>query len=139
MIGRQVLKLRNYYTLQELKEKLDAFGAPETEECRIGRPTAASVEEYLLIPATEHYLVGVIMRRPGLFSRTNRLVLFVCDTLAGTINHAATSVRTKSIYLGYKQIKLTHSMEEERKGPAEATLLAVTDCMREIFRDELLQ
>lgn len=138
MIGRQVIKLRNYYTLAELKAKVDAFGAPETEECTIGRPTGVSVEEYLLIPATEHYMVAAIMRRPGLFSRTDRLVLFVCDTVAGALNHAATSVRTKSILLGYKQIKLTLSLEEERKGPAEATLLAVADCMREIFKDELL-
>lgn len=138
MIGRQVLKLRNYYSLQELKERADAFGARETEECRIGRPTAASIEEYLLIPATEHYLVAAIMRRSGFFSRSNRLVLFVCDTVSGVLDHAVTSVRSKSILLGCKQLRLTHSLEEERKGPAEATLLAVTDCMREIFRDELL-
>ena len=138
MTGRQVLKLKNYYTLSELKEKAEAFGAPETEGCTVGRPTPAALEEYLLIPATEHYFVGAIMRRPGLFSRSNRLVLFVADTASGALNHAATSVRSKSILLGITQIKLTMSLEEERKGPAEATLLAVTDCMKEIFKDELL-
>lgn len=138
MTGRRVLKLDTYFSLEELKQKTDAFASPLTDGCRIGRPTPASMEEYLLIPATEHYTVAAIVRKPSFFSRSPRLVLFICDTPEGVKAQAAASAKARSVYGGYKQIKKTLSLKEERKGPAENALLAVTDCMREIFRDRLL-
>lgn len=132
MTGRRVLRLREYHTLFELKQRADASGSPFLQGASIGKPTLVSPEEYLLIPATEHYTVAVAVRRPGLFCSANRLILFICETA-----QAAPS-GTDSILGGFRRFRRTLSLKEERTGPAEQKLLAVTCCLREIFRSELL-
>ena len=129
MTGRRVLRLREYHTLFELKQRADASGSPFLQGASIGKPTLVSPEEYLLIPATEHYTVAVAVRRPGLFCRANRLILFICETAPSG---------TDSILGGFRRFRRTLSLKEELTGPAEQKLLAVTGCLREIFRSELL-
>ena len=138
MKERQIINLRAYHSVQEIKERVDAFSAPETEGCRIECLNVASVQKYLVIPATEHYVIAAVMRKAGFFFRKNRLVLFLCDAEPIRLAHAATCGKAESMLHASRQLISAMPLKEERKGPAAAMLHAVVKCMREIFIEELL-
>ena len=82
MIGRQVIKTNRAFTLEELEQFMqEHWDKEQYNSFIIGRPTAASVEEYILLPATERFMVIVYARKAGgLFNKENKVILSVCDT-----------------------------------------------------------
>ena len=135
MIGRQVIPVSQGLSLDELLEFMYANWNTETHNAfRKGRPTPASVEEYILLPATENYMVAAYPRKAGgLFNRENKVVLIVCDTPAGVRSQLVTSIPTRNLFFGAAKTGLVLSKEDERKGPAENALQFYSAYMRELL------
>ena len=87
MIGRQVIPINKSITLQELEQLMqEHWDKEQYGNFRIGRPTRASVEEYILLPATQRFLIIVYPRAAGgLFSKENKVILSTADTPEGVI------------------------------------------------------
>ena len=135
MIGRQVIKTNREFTLEELHRFMKEYW--DTEQYNhfiIGRPTSASVEKYILLPATGRFMVIVFPRKAGgLFSKDNKVVLSVCDTPEGVKQDLVRSIPSNNAFFGAWKISTTMSMEEERKGPAEDTLQKYTAYMKKLL------
>lgn len=135
MIGRQVIKTNRAFTLEELEQFMNEhWDREQYNDFVIGRPTPASVEKYILLPATERFMVIAYSRKAGgLFNRDNKVILTVCDTPAGIKQDIVRSIHSHNIFFGAWKIGTTLSMEEERKGPAENALQAYASYMRELL------
>lgn len=137
MIGRQVIETKSGFTLDGLLRFMEENW--DTETCGSfvkGKPTKASVEEYILLPATERFMVIVFPRKAGgLFNKANKVVLSVCDTPDGLTQKFLTSVPTHSAFVGAAEIGAIKSSEDERKGPAEEALQFYTKYMRHLLKE----
>lgn len=135
MIGRQVIKTSRAFTLEELEQFMrERWDIEQYNDFMIGRPTAASVEKYILLPATERFMVIAYSRKAGgLFNKDNKVILTVCDTPAGMRQDIARSIHSHNIFFGIWKVGTTMSMEEERKGPAEDILQGYASYMRELL------
>lgn len=138
MIGRQVIEVNKGFTLDELLKFMNENWNTETH-CKFvkGRPTAASIEEYILLPATENYMVAVYPRKAGgFFSKKNKVILTVCDTLQGIQTSLVANIPSSSALFGAVKVGVVMSKEKERKGPAEEALQFYTKYMRELLENE---
>ena len=135
MIGRQVIKTNRSFTLEELEQFMkEHWNKDQYNHFIIGRPTAASVEKYILLPATRRFMVIVFPRKAGgIFSKENRVVLSVCDTPEGAKQDLFRSVPSHNAFFGAWKISTTMSMEEERKGPAEEILQKYAVYLKELL------
>lgn len=135
MIGRQVIETKEAFTLEELERFLRRhWNTAEYNDFFIGKPTSASIEEYILLPATPRYMVIVYPRAAGsFFSRKNKVILAVCDTPAGFADRLFASIPSKNMFYGAWAIKQDISIEKERKGPAEEALQKYATYMRQLL------
>lgn len=135
MIGRQVIKTNRAFTLEELEQFMqEHWDKEQYNSFIIGRPTAASVEEYILLPATERFMVIVYARKAGgLFNKENKVILSVCDTPKGVKQDIARAIHSHNVFFGAWKISTTMSMEKERKGPAEEILQQYAAYMRQLL------
>lgn len=135
MIGRQVLEVNRPLELEELNRIMESsWNKAQYNDFFIGRPTPASIEEYILLPATARFMVIVYPRKAGsFFSKKNRVILSVAENASGVTDRLYTSLRTSSIVFGIHQISTTMSLEKERKGPAEEALQKYTAYMKQIL------
>ena len=136
MIGRQVIPISKSITLQELEQFMqEHWDKEQYGNFRIGRPTRASVEEYILLPATQRFLIIVYPRAAGgLFSKENKVILSTADTPEGAMLGVAEYFPTKGPLTKLWQTGSVLSAEKERKGPAEEVLQACTAHMRDILK-----
>ena len=136
MIGRQVLPINKSITLQELEQIIqENWDREQYGNFVIGKPTKASIEEYILLPATPRYLVIVYPRAAGgLFSKENKVILSTSDTPEGAKMAVAEYIPTKGPLTKLWQTSSVLSAEKERKGPAEEALLAYTAHMKDILK-----
>ena len=137
MIGRQVIKTKRAFTLEELEQFMqERWDKEQYNHFIIGRPTAASIEKYILLPATARFMVIVYSRKAGgLFNKDNKVILAVCDTPKGAEQDIFRSIHSHNVFFGLWKIKTTMSMEEERKGPAEEILQKYASHMRQLLND----
>ena len=135
MIGRQVITINKSITLQELEQIMqENWDREQYGNFKIGRPTKASIEEYILLPATPRYLVIVYPRAAGrLFSKENKVILSTADTPEGAEIAIAEYFPTRGPLTKLWQTASVLSAEKERKGPAEEVLQAYTAHMRDIL------
>ena len=135
MIGRQVLLVNRPFTLEELYDFMtENWNAEEAGEFVIGRPTAASIEEYILLPATARFMTIVYPRTAGgLFSKENKVILATADTPSGAFEGLAQTIPTGNIFVGIAQMTSLSSSEKERRGPAEDVLQRYTAYMKELL------
>ena len=136
MIGRQVILINKAITLQELEQIMqEHWDREQYGSFRIGRPTPASIEEYILLPATQRFLVIVYPKAAGgLFNKENKGVLSTADTPQGAEIAIAEYFPTKGPLTKLLQTGSVLSAEKERKGPAEEVLQACTAHMKEILK-----
>ena len=135
MIGRQVIKTNRAFTLEELEQFMRSnWDTVQYNDFIIGRPTAASIEQYILLPATERFMVITYARKAGgLFNKDNKVILSVCDTPKGAEMEIFRSIHSHNVFFGAWKIKTTMSMEAERKGPAEEALQKYTAYMKQLL------
>ena len=136
MIGRQVIFVNKPLTLHELEQIMqDNWDKEQYGNFKIGRPTKASIEEYILLPATQRYLTIVYPRAAGgFFSKENKVILSTADTPDGARIAIAEYLPTRGPLFKLWQTSSVLSAEKERKGPAEQFLQAYTAHMREILK-----
>ena len=137
MIGRQVIKTNRAFTLEELENFMqEHWDKEQYNHFVIGRPTVASVEKYVLLPATERFMVIAYSRKAGgLFNKDNKVILTVCNTPKGAEQEIYRSIHSHNVFFGAWKIKTTMSMEEERKGPAEEILQKYAAYMRQLLEN----
>ena len=135
MIGRQVIKTNRAFSLKELEQFMqENWDVERYNHFAIGRPTAASVEQYILLPATGRFMVIAYPRKAGgLFSKDNKVILTVCNTPTGAEQEIYRSIHSHNIFFGAWKISTTLSMEEERKGPAEEALQKYASHMKQLL------
>ena len=136
MTGRQVIKTTRAFTLEELEQFMqEHWNKEQYNHFIIGRPTAASVEKYILLPATGRFMVIVFPRKAGgLFSKDNKVVLSVCDTPEGAKQDLIRSIPSNNAFFGAWKGAATMSMEEERKGPAEDILQKYAEYLKGLLK-----
>lgn len=132
MIGRQVIKTNRSFTLEELEQFMNEnWDKDQYNKFVAGRPTAASIEKYILLPATQRFMVIVYSRKAkGFFSKSDKVILAVCNTPEGAKQDLARSIPSHNAFFGAWQVGTTMSMEKERKGPAEEALQKYTSYMK---------
>ena len=135
MIGRQTITVNRAFTLEELEQFMQENWDKENfSNFTVGRPTAISLEEYILLPATERFMVAVYPKAAGgLFSKENKVVLITADTPASAQASFFEYFPVKGTIFNLWQSSRVMSAEKERKGPAEEVLLAYTEHMRDIL------
>ena len=128
MKGRQVIKTNCEWT----RDSLYAFMQSRWDKANycdfdIRRPTAASVAEYITLPATEHYQIIV-------YPNKNKIILSMCDTPAGAKMSLAASIPTSGkVFASATRYGVVKSLSKERKGPLEDILQIYTAHMKEIL------
>lgn len=137
MIGVQTIETTRAFTLEELEQFMHAhWDCEEYNSFIVGKPTPASIEKYILLPATARYMVIVYSRAAGgLFSKKNKVTLSVCDTPGGFGEKLAGSIHSKNIFYNIWSISKTMNSEKERKGPAEEALQKYAQHMRAILSE----
>ena len=137
MIGRQVILTNKAFTLQELEQFMQEYWDKEQYgNFMIGRPTKASIEEYILLPATHRFLIIVYPRaKGGFFNKDNKVILSTADTPEGAQIAVAEYFPTRGPLTKLLQTGSVLSAEKERKGPAEEILQAYTAHMRDILQE----
>ena len=140
MIGRQVIPINKTITLEELEQIMERnWDKEQYGRFRLGRPTKASIEEYILLPATPRFLIIVYTRAAGgLFNKENKVILSTADTPEGAKMAIAEYYPSKGPLTKLMQTGSVLSAEKERKGPAEEALQAYTAHMKEILKKENL-
>lgn len=135
MIGRQVIPTNRAFTLEELEAFMqEHWDKQEYNKFILGRPTPASIEKYICLPATPRFMVIVYGRKAGgLFSKENKVILSVCNTPDSLVEWFATSVPSHNAFFGMWKIGTTMSIEKERKGPAEEVLQKYTAYMKQLL------
>lgn len=135
VIGRQVIKTNRAFTLEELEQFMqEHWDKAKYNDFALGRPTSASIEEYIMLPATYRFMVIAYARKGGgLFSKDSKVVLSVCNTPEGVKQGFAASIPSDNVLFGIWKIGTTVSMEKERKGPAEEVLHRYAAYMRELL------
>lgn len=137
MTGRQVIITNKAFELSELEAFMqEHWNKEEYNDFFIGKPTPASVEQYILLPATQRFMVIAFSRKAGgLFNKDNKVILSVCDTPAGVGDRLLSSIPSKSLTFGIWKISETMDIEKERKGPAEEVLLKYTEHMTQLLTE----
>ena len=135
MIGRQSITVNRPFTLEELEQFMqENWDKEQFSSFTVGKPTAIAVEEYILLPATERYLVAVYPRKAGgLFSKENKINLITAETPAGAQQAFFEYFPAKGAIFNLWQTSRVMNAEKERKGPAEEVLLAYAEHMKEIL------
>ena len=135
MIGRQVILINKALTLQELEQVMqNSWDKEQFGNFKIGRPTKASIEEYILLPATQRFLVIVYPRAAGgFFSKENKVILTTVDSPEGAQMAVAEYFPARGPLTKIWQTSSVLSAEKERKGPAEQMLQAYTAHMKDVL------
>ena len=135
MTGLQNIITNKAFTLEELYDFMkEHWDADEAGEFTIGKPTKASIEDYILLPATKRFMTIVYPRAAGgLFNKENKVVLSTAETPEGAFEGLAQTIPTGNIFVGMIQMGSLGSSEKERKGPAEEVLQRYTEYMRKIL------
>ena len=138
MIGRQVIKINRSLTLTELEKFMqDNWDKEKYGDFTLGAPTGLSIEDYILLPATQRFLIIVYTRSAkGLFSKDNKVILSTADTPAGAQQSFFEYVPTESPIFKIWQTSSVLDSEKERRGPAEEALQLYTSHMKEILSRE---
>ena len=129
MIGRQVIKSgRKWENKEELLEFMEAnWDKEEYGEFFLGKPTIASVSEYICLPATNRFMV--IM-----YPKKEKVVLSVCDTPEGVASRAIQSIPHQGrVITSIIALADLSTYEKERKGPAEQVLQTYTAYMKKLL------
>lgn len=135
MTGRQVIATNRAFTLEELYSFMVVhWDVNEGGRFVLGRPTKASVEEYILLPATPRFMTIVYPRKAGgVFGKENKVILSTADTPAGAFEGLGQALPTGNIFFGVAQMQSLSSSEKERTGPAEEILQRYTTYMKKIL------
>lgn len=126
--GREVIKVAFTWTLAEMAEFMREHWDKENyNDFEVGRPTPASIEEYICLPATEHCLVIAYPRR-------EKVIFSVADNPDGLKRMTMMALPTKNAFARIYQSSLSVSRAKEMTGPAAEICTLYADYMRELLK-----
>lgn len=110
--GREVIKVDFTWTLQEMYEFMNQNWDKETyNDFSIGKPTPMSIEQYILLPATQNCVIIA-------YPRKGKVIFSVADNPDGAKQLAKTMIPTRSAVAKLYQTSLSLNHTKEMKGPA---------------------
>lgn len=134
MIGREVIETEKEYDASSLYNLFckhwdyEKYGSFE-----MGNPSLVPVEEYVCIPATDHFMIIVYGRKSGwFFSKKNKVILTVCENEKGQ----AERFNTIDFSGRNPRYDITSMLEEERIGPAQDKLIDYTLYVADILYED---
>lgn len=136
MRGREVIPVTRRLSLDELEQFMrQHWNQEEYGTFRKGKPTPASIEEYILLPATERTMVIVYPRGGGIFSKGNKVIVTVCDSPEGAALLAATAVPVKNAFFKIAQTAHVVSRSKEFRGEAADMVEAYAAYLRTLLEE----
>ncbi|MDD4367226.1 MAG: hypothetical protein PHV38_06085 [Eubacteriales bacterium] len=129
MKGRQVIKVKTDFSKEGLFDFMEQHWAKDQyNSFYVGKPNPLSFEEYIILPATERFMVIT-------YPKKDKIVISVCQTPGGLKNQLITSIPSDGIFFNVYKLSQNMSMEKERKGPAEEVLQKYTEYMRSLLAE----
>ena len=137
MKGRQVILTNRAFTHEDLLRFMTERWDTEKYNSFLTDPALKLyTDRYVLLPATERYMIIVYSRAAGgLFSRKNKVVLSILNTPAGAREMMLRSIPTHNIFFGAAKIAGTMSDKADRGGPTEDALQKYAAYMRSLLQE----
>lgn len=136
MRGREVIPVTRRLSLDELEQFMrQHWNQEEYGTFRKGKPTPASIEEYILLPATERTMVIVYPRGGGIFSKGDKVVVTVCDSPEGAALLAASAIPVKNAFFRIAQTVHVVKRSKEFKGEAADMVEAYATYLRTLLEE----
>lgn len=130
--GREVIEVSFSWTLEELYDFMkENWDTENYNEFEIGRPTPASIEKYVYLPATKNCLVIA-------YPRKGKIIFSVADNPTGMKLLAASAIPTKNAIAGLYQTSLTINRAKEMKGPAAEVCELYAGYMKDLLKKKNL-
>lgn len=130
--GREVIEVDFTWTLEQLyafmKENWDTENYNSFE---MGKPTPASLEQYVYLPATKNCLVIA-------FPRKGKIIFSVADNPAGLKLAVASAIPTKNAIAKIYQSSLSVNRAKEMKGPAAEVCELYAGYMKTLLQEKSL-
>lgn len=125
--GREVIDVDFTWTLDEMYQFMQAnWNTAEYNQFKIGKPTPASVEKYILLPATANCLVIA-------YPRKNKIIFSVADNPEGAKELVVTALPTGNAIARIYQSSLSIKRAKEFKGPAAEVCEMYAEYMKKLL------
>lgn len=126
--GREVIPVNFNWTLADLYRFMqDRWNPMEYGYFQIGKPTPASIEEYIYLPATRNCLVIA-------YPRKGKIVFSVADNSNGLMRMTATAIPTHNAIAKVYQSSLSIDRAREFRGPAAEICEIYANHMRDLLK-----
>lgn len=128
--GREVIDVKFNWTLEELYRFMqERWNTEDYGVFEMGRPTPASIEQYVYLPATRNCLVIA-------FPRKGKIVFTVADNSNGAKRLAISSIPTPHSRLaGIYKSSLTIDRAKEFRGPAAEICELYAEYMKTLLKE----
>lgn len=128
--GREVIKVGFNWTLDDLYRFMqERWNTEEYGVFEIGKPTPASIEEYVYLPATRNCLIIA-------FPRKGKVIFSVADNSNGLVRLAASAAPTRHSRLAkIYQSSLTIDRAKEFRGPAADICEIYAEYMKALLKE----
>lgn len=128
--GREVIEVGFDWTLNDLCAFMEEnWNTEEYSDFTVGKPTPASIEEYICLPATQNCLIIV-------YPRKGKIILTVADNPNGLMRMTAMALPTRNAIGRIYQTSLSISRAKEFKGPAAEACEVYANYMRSLLKDK---
>lgn len=128
--GREVIKVDFNWNLDELYDFMNKnWDTEKYNKFEKGKPTPASLAEYIYLPATANCLVIA-------YPRKGKIIFSVADTPRGVKLQAVTAIPTKNAFARIYQSSLSINHAKEFKGPAAEACEKYANYMKELLNNK---
>ena len=125
--GREVIDVDFTWTLEELYSFMEEkWDTEEYGDFQIGKPTPASIEQYICLPATPNCVIIA-------YPRKKKVIFTVADNSQGLVRMAASAIPANNAIADIYQASLSIGRTKEIKGPAAEICEKYADYMRKLL------
>ena len=130
MKGREAFAIKKTFTNEELLQFMEEhWNKEEFGSFTFGRPTSLSISEYIMLPATENFIVI-------LYPKKEKLVFSVADGNLKGLGMSAATVATNSLILKFATANQSMNRSKEMRGPAHEIMMVYANHMKELLKAE---
>ena len=136
MFGRRKIITKKAFTIFELYEFMEQHWDKERDGAySVGRLTAMSRSDYIMLPGTDRYLVYVFPRPAKGLYRRNSIIISLAYTDSGRYDTVSNDTSVKSILLGAFTFNRTALEENIHKDPAKKALRKYASTMKRLLAE----
>lgn len=130
--GREVIEVDFTWTLRELYDFMEEnWDKEEYNAFEIGKPTPASIEEYVYLPATQNMLVIA-------YPRKGKIIFSVADNPQGLKLMVASAMPSRNAFAGIYKSSLSINRTKEMKGPAAEACEKYAEYFKTLLKEKEL-